>query len=102
MAAKVAEAAGGIGEKVFDVTMRDNKKGDGKPKPAQKVQLKVGQMGIQLFDGPQLLDSWAYASLGAWEYKTGKRELSNLRVLSFYPGYRCSPSQSHTNILSIC
>ena len=50
MAAKVAEAAGGIGEKVFDVTMRENKKGDGKPKPAQKVQLKVGQMAIQLFE----------------------------------------------------
>lgn len=84
MAAKVSAEAGDAGEKIFTVTMKDNgKKSDGKA--AQKVQLKVGQMGIQLFDGPQLLDSFMYANLGAWEYKAGKRLLV-LVVTSFGAG----------------
>jgi hypothetical protein len=70
LAGKAAAESGEAGEKMFSVTLSHS----GKKLP-QKVQLKVSQMGVQVFDGQQIVDSWLYANLSAWEFKAGKRLL---------------------------
>ena len=69
MAREAARSSGSAGEKMFRVTIPSGKKS------ASQVQLKVSQMGVQVFDGPQVMDSWLYANLSAWEFKAGKRLL---------------------------
>lgn len=70
MAASVAKEAGVAGEEIFSVTRVESKKGSN-----SSLQLKVGQMSVQLFDGPRMLESWIYASLGGWDYVQKKKRL---------------------------
>lgn len=70
LASQAAAASGNVGERIFHVSIPQSGK-----KPAHHIQLKVSQMGVQTFDGPQVLDSWLYKTLGAWEFKAGKQLL---------------------------
>jgi hypothetical protein len=37
-------------------------------KASKNVQLKVGHMNVQLFDGPAVLGSWLVQHMTSWEY----------------------------------
>ena len=70
LARQAAASSGIAGEKMFNVSIPNSGR-----KSATEVQLKVSQMGVQVFDGPQVIDSYLYANLSAWEFKAGKRLL---------------------------
>eukprot|EP01052_Picozoa_sp_SAG31_P026070 SAG31_NODE_2336_length_5921_cov_33.442288_1_plen_351_part_10 len=59
-----AALSGQVGEQVFDVKMKGKKK---------LLQLKVGQMNVQLFDGAKVLESFLYVTVSAWEYDASKK-----------------------------
>ena len=58
---EVAKALGVAAERVFSVAQAHLSKAP------TLVQLKVGGMGLTLFDGPLLLESQAYATVQEWE-----------------------------------
>jgi hypothetical protein len=68
LARQAAEESGQAGEAVFDVTQEHIRKA------SKSVQLKIGQMGVHLFDGPVPLASWPYSKIELWEYKPGEGE----------------------------
>eukprot|EP01043_Picozoa_sp_COSAG02_P014110 COSAG02_NODE_576_length_20112_cov_13.577625_3_plen_2119_part_00 len=70
LAGQAAAELGDAGEKMFRVAFPSGGK-----KPERQCQLKVGQMGVQVFDGPKMLDSYLYNKLAGWEFKAGKRML---------------------------
>ena len=57
---KAAQLHGLTGETVFDVRQSHL------PKVNPQVQMKVGGMGVQLFDGPTFLESYNYVSISKW------------------------------------
>eukprot|EP01052_Picozoa_sp_SAG31_P030637 SAG31_NODE_3161_length_4607_cov_3.352484_1_plen_1082_part_10 len=62
LANQVAQNAGVAGEEIFDVTQHHMKD------VPKNIKLKVGQMGVQLFDGPHPLESYTYSKISLWEY----------------------------------
>ena len=62
LAGEAARLAGAVAEEVFLVRQSHNKKA------AKMVELKVGQINVQCFDGPNLIGSWLLAKLSSWEY----------------------------------
>ena len=51
-------------------------------KASKQVQLKVGHMNVQLFDGPTVLGSWLVAHMSSWEYSAKHQHF----VLRIEPG----------------
>lgn len=70
LAGQAAAELGDVGEEMFNVTIPSGGK-----KPPRLCQLKVSQMGIQVFDGPKMINSYLYSKLAGWEFKAGKRML---------------------------
>jgi hypothetical protein len=56
----------GPGEQVFSVTQKHIKRAK------TDIHLKVGGMGVTLFDGPNMLESYLYFDIAGWTY--GKEE----------------------------
>ena len=70
LAADFAEELGAVGERVFDVTQSHMKR------MPSECQLKVGQMGVQLFAGPEVRASWMYSVLLKYEYNKRVKSLT--------------------------
>jgi hypothetical protein len=51
-------------------------------KASKHVQLKVGHMNVQLFDGPTVLGSWLVAHMSSWEYSAKHQDF----ILHIKPG----------------
>eukprot|EP01052_Picozoa_sp_SAG31_P008354 SAG31_NODE_420_length_15868_cov_11.896823_8_plen_2386_part_00 len=75
---EISKSMGMAGEKVFMVTQNHTKKA------SALVHLKVGGMGISLFDGPQLIESCIYTQILKWSVQDHGNEL----VIEFSNGSR--------------
>jgi hypothetical protein len=64
-AARVALEEGAEAEKIFEVTQGHIKK-KGKQKISENVQLKVGAMNVQIFDGPLPVETYLYTMIKRW------------------------------------
>lgn len=60
MFGKAAGGAGNPGEQVFHVQQSHI------PKTKKDIQLKVGGMGVTLFEGPRMIKSYLYYDLKGW------------------------------------
>ena len=67
IAAKLAAESGAVGERIFYVTQKKFKKAP------RECQLKVGQMNVMLFAGPNVYASWMYTMMDRWEYFQDKK-----------------------------
>ena len=63
-AGMAAALSGQVGEQMFDAKLKGKKKA---------LQLKVGQMNVQLFDGQKVLESFLYVTVRSWEYDPKKK-----------------------------
>ena len=62
-------AGTGPSEQVFEVTQSHVKK------LRTNMQLKVGGMGLNLFDGERVIQSWLYTDLVSWQFSKLREEL---------------------------
>ena len=69
-ASQAANELGKVAEQVFEVTQTHL------PKAAPNIQLKIGGMGVSLYDGPLPLASYIYQRLEKWTISEKRAELT--------------------------